>query len=64
MKTLELNTEKILAEMKRLGHRKGWLATKLNVRPAMVSYILKKKPVSFAVRLGKIFGIDAKDLIR
>ncbi len=64
MKTLELNTDKILAEMKRLGYRKGWLAARLNIRPAMVSYILKKKPVSYAVRLGKIFGIDAKDLIK
>ena len=64
MKTLELNTDKIKAEMDRLGVRKGWLAKKLKMTPAMTNYIFNKKPVSYAVRLGKIFGIDAKDLIK
>ena len=64
MKTLELNTDKIKSEMDRLGVRKGWLAEKLRMHPSIVNYIFRKKPVSFAVRLGKIFGIDAKDLIK
>ena len=64
MKTLELNTDKIKAEMDRLGVKKGWLAKKLKMKPSMTNYIFRKKPVSFAIRLGKIFGIDAKDLIR
>ena len=64
MKTLELNTDKLKQEMERLGVRKGWLAKKLRMSPAMTNYIFNKKPVSFAIRLGKIFGINYKDLIK
>ena len=64
MKTLELNTDKIKSEMDRLGVRKGWLAKKLKMTPAMTNYIFNKKPVGFAVRLADIFQLDPKDLIK
>jgi len=63
MKTLDLNTDKIKAEMERLGVKKGWLAKKLNMTPAMTNYIFNKKPVSFAVRIAEILNLDPRDLI-
>ena len=64
MKTLELNTDKIKAEMERLGVRKGWLAKNLGMTPAMTNYIMDKKPVGFAIRIANLFNLDPKDLIK
>jgi len=64
MKKLELNTDKIKIEMKRLGVKNVWLAKKMDATPAMVTYIFKRKPITFASRLAEIFNLDAKDLIK
>jgi hypothetical protein len=64
MKKLELNTDKIKSEMARLGVKKNWLAKKLKNTPAMVTYIFKYKPITFADRLAEIFNFDPKDLIK
>jgi hypothetical protein len=61
---LELNTDKIKSEMARLGVKKNWLAKKLENTPAMVTYIFKYKPITFADRLAEIFNFDPKDLIK
>lgn len=58
MKQIELNIDKLEFELKQIKKNKGWLAKKMGVTPAMVSYLYKKKPLSFANKLGKIFGID------
>lgn len=64
MRKLELNTQKIKAEMDRLGVKRGWLADQLGMTPAMTNYIFNKKPITFADRLAKIFKLDPKDLIK
>jgi len=64
MKKLELNTDKIKAEMARLGVKKNWLAKKMKNTPAMVTYLFKHRPISFASRMAVIFNLDAKDLIK
>lgn len=64
MEKLLLNTDKIKSEMDRIGVRKKWLSERLGMTPAMVTYIFKNRPISFATRLAEIFKIDAKDLIK
>jgi len=64
MRKLVLNTEKIQSELDRLGKGKKWLANKMGNTQAMVTYVFKKKPISFAVKFGKIFDLDPKDLIK
>lgn len=61
---MELNTEKILSELKRLGKTKGWLADQMGVFPSWITYILEKKPITQADRIGRALGIEGKDLIR
>ena len=61
---MELNTEKILTELKRLGKTKMWLANKMGVYPSMITYILERKPITQAERIGKALGIEPRDLIR
>jgi len=61
---LQLNTKKITHELKRIGQTKVWLANQLCVSPAMVTWIFKHKPISYAERIGIVFDIDPKDLIK
>ena len=70
MEKPQLNTDKITSELKRLGRNKKWLASRLKnpkgkpVTPALVSYIFKYKPITYAYKIAQVFGMDAKDLIR
>jgi len=61
---MELNTTKILKELKRLKKTKTWLAAQINASPQNLSYILREKPITQAERIAKVFGIEPKDLIR
>lgn len=60
---MQLNTKKILAELKRIDKNKDWLAKQLKKSNATVSYIFKSKKITHAERIGKILDIDPKDLI-
>lgn len=60
---MELNTKKILDELKRIGKNKDWLANQLERSNATVTYILKSKKITHAERIAKILNIDPKDLI-
>jgi len=64
MRKLVLNTAKIQNELDRLGKNKTWLAKKMGNTSAMVTYAFKYKPISFAVKFGRIFDLDPKDLIK
>ena len=64
MEKLKLNTHKILAELDQLGKNKTWLAGKMKNTPAMVTYILRYRPITFASKIAKILGLDPKDLIK
>lgn len=61
---MELNTEKILTELKRLGKNKKWLAEQLGVYPLWITHMLKHKPITQAERIGKALDIDPRDLIK
>ena len=63
MRELKLNTKKIKDEMDRRGKNHNWLATQMKTTPAMVTYLFKHKPITFASRLAKIFDLDPKDLL-
>ena len=63
MKKLKLNTDKIEQEMKRIGVTRTWLAKQLSVTPAMVTYIFHYRPVSYAVKIAPLFGMEPKDLV-
>ena len=60
---MELNTKKIDRELKRLGKNRSWLAKEFKVTRANISYIMNKKPITQAERIGKLLGIDPRDLI-
>jgi len=61
---MELDVDIIITEMKRIKVNKTWLANKLNVTPAMVSYVFKNKPISFAVKMSEIFNINPKYFLK
>ena len=61
---LQLNTEKIDIELKRLGVNRSWLANKMNVTRQNISYIFINKPITQADRIAKVLNLDPKDLIR
>ena len=69
MEKLRLNTEKIITEMRRLDAvseekiNKSWLAKQLGIKPPTVTHIFQKRPLSYADRVSKIFGCDAKDFV-
>lgn len=61
---MELNTEKILEELKRLGKNRSWLADQMGVYPSWITHIFKDKPITQAERIGKILNIEPRDLIK
>ena len=61
---MELNTNKIMKELERLGKNRSWLADQMGVYPSMITYIFKEKPITQAEKIGKILDIEPKDLIR
>lgn len=60
---MELNTDKIDKELKRLGKNRSWLAKECKITRAAISYIMNKKPITQADRIAKLLGIDPRDLI-
>jgi len=61
---MELNIEKIDQELRRIGKNRSWLAEQFNISRAAISYTMKRKPISQAERIGKLLGIEPRDLIR
>ena len=64
MRNMKLNSDKIRKELKRIGKNQTWLAKRLGVTRQRVSGILKAESLRNAERLGKIFNINPRDLIR
>jgi len=60
---LKLNTTKIRNEMDRMGITVIDLAGKLDLTPAAIYDLLKRRPVSQADRFAELLNLDAKDLI-
>ena len=68
-KKLQLNIRKIESEMRRLNEilpgkvNKSWLARQMGVTPAVITYLFKNRPISYANQMGEIFDCDPKDMI-
>jgi len=61
---MELNTEKIKKELERIGETQAWLAKQLGVSRQRVYQILSDGSIKNADRLGRVFDIEPKDLIK
>ena len=61
---MELNINKIHRELKRLGKNQSWLANEAKMSRQLLSYLLKKKSVGGAEKIGKALDIDPRDLIK
>jgi len=61
---LQLNVEKINSELERMRYDRKWLSKKLGVSSVMMSYIFKRKPLSYAERIAEVLNISARDLIK
>ncbi len=64
MKKLLLHTDKIDKELNRLGKSRTWLAEQVDISRQAMSRIFKDKPITQAERIGKVLGIEPRDLIK
>ena len=61
---MKLNTEKIRKELERIGETQVWLAKQLGVTRQRVNQILSSGSLKNAERIGMVFNIEPKDLIK
>jgi len=61
---MKLYTEKIDAELKRLGKPRLWLARQMKRSPQIVYYWLHKRSVKGAEPIAKVLFVEPKDLIK
>lgn len=64
MYIMELNTDKILRELKRLEKTVYWLAQEIGTSRQLVTYWLQEKSLRGADKIAKVFDIDPKELIK
>jgi len=60
---MELNVEFIEKELQKRGKNQSWLARELGYTRAAVSYMLKKKPITSAEKIAKVFKVNPKKLL-
>jgi hypothetical protein len=60
---MELNTQKIKNELKRVKQNQTWLANKMNVSRQLLSYMILSKKITHAERIAKALNLDPRDLI-
>ena len=63
---MKLYTQKIKTELKRLGRNQSWLAKKIGMTRAGVSYIIKTQHVNLKTidKIGAALDIDPKFLLK
>ena len=61
---MELNTDKIKKELRRLGKNQTWLANQADMSRQLLSYTLLKKSLSGAEKIGRALDIEPRDLIK
>lgn len=64
MPSMKLNTEKILKELARIDRSQTWLADKVGISRALMSYRLKKGALVGVEDVARVLDYDPKDLIR
>ena len=60
---MELNTNKIKNELKRVKQNQTWLASKMNVSRQLLSYMILSKKITHAERIAKALNLNPRDLI-
>ena len=61
---LELNVEKIKAELARMERNQSWLARKMNISRQLLSYKIRSKKITHAERIAKALNLNPRDLIK
>ena len=61
---MELNTDKIKKELKRLGKNQTWLADQAGMSRQLLSYVLINKALTGATPIGRALDIEPRDLIK
>ena len=61
---MELNTQKIKKELKRLKRNQSWLSKKMGISRQLLSYMITSKKITHAERIAKALDMEPKDLIR
>jgi len=61
---MELNTKKIMAELKRLDKNQLWLANQCKQSRQLMSYWMRNKTIKAAEPIGKALDIEPRDLIK
>ena len=60
---MKLNVEKIRKDLKRMKKNESWLAEKMEISRALLSYRLKSENITHAQDIADALGFDGKDLI-
>lgn len=61
---MELNIEKIKAELARMERNQTWLSRKMDVSKQLLSYMLLSKKITHAERIAKALNLNPRDLIK
>lgn len=61
---LQLDTNKIKKYQKLYRLSKSEFALKMNISPAMVTYMYRVKPIKMATLVASFFNMDGKDFIK
>ena len=61
---MELNTNKIYKELRRLGKSQSWLAKEAGMSRQLLSYLLKAKSLKGIENIGRVLDIEPRDLIK
>jgi len=61
---MELKTDKIMKELKRLGKSQAWLARQIGTSRAALHYRLKHRLIVGVEDVAKVLDYEPKDLIR
>ena len=62
-KKLQLDTDHILRELQLTNQSVAWLARQLGVSRQAMHETLRRRPITFADKVGNVLGINPKDLI-
>lgn len=60
---MKLHVTKIRAELKRIKKNDSWLAKKMNISRALMSYRLRSEKITHAQGIANALGLDGRDLI-
>lgn len=60
---MQLNVEKVKAELARMERNQSWLARKMDVSKQLLSYMILSKKITHADRIAKALNLNPRDLV-